>query len=719
MTGFSKEYEDLADTVAGLVEDAGEERAGHRFVEMTDMAFKSISDAESELEKARSDAADGFIEAREEIADAWLALVRARQNLLSERSGLFAGMAEAEEAHAGIIAGLTALDGAASESARAARELAHTCANVLNALAELELGGMGFAETESALRVMYADNPAGLAEGLSGLSGARARLGAARAELLANYDAALVGESAARASLNQINAERGALLAELDGLNGDSRRLDAGLVEINIGLANVSRRLNELDRQAAALEEQDAEQSRAFASSAEAIAASRKALEDIALPEWYVSDRGANAGHSGFVGDADKIEAIGRVFPVIFYVVAALVSLTTMTRLVEERRVEIGTLKALGYGNLKIMSKYIVYAAVPTLLGGVVGDLFGMSFFPSIIITLYSSLYAVPEPVTIINAAYWGLGVGIAAASTLAATVSACLGELRAQPATLLRPKPPKLGARIFLEYVPFLWKSLSFIRKVTLRNIVRYKKRFFMTVTGIAGCTALLMTGFGLRDSISTMITLQYGEINKYDITIAFTDTAKQSDVDSVGEYLLDNESVRGTLKFRQKKYDVGAAETDAGAGAVKRNMSAAVVSASLVVPEDTEAFVDFTLLRDRRTHEKVPFREDGVVLSEKMTALLDVGVGDAIYIDDDGERVMTQITGICENYAEHYIFMSPGLHTRLFGEEPDYNTIYVTKNNNISNDAIQRLANITREKKALPPSFSRTRYLEHSTGL
>ncbi|MDR1001376.1 MAG: ABC transporter permease [Clostridiales bacterium] len=400
----------------------------------------------------------------------------------------------------------------------------------------------------------------------------------------------------------------------------------------------------------------------------DALDVARARLDDIELPEWYVLDRDSNPGYASYAQDTDKIAAIGNVFPLLFFLVAALVSLTTMTRLVEERRVEIGALKSLGYRNGTIISKYLFYAGAPSLVGGLLGGRVGMVIYPKLVTTMYSSLYSLPPTVTPINYTYWFIGTGIASFFTVFAAVFSCVRELSETPASLMRPKPPQAGKRTVLEYVGFIWKRLTFTHKVTMRNITRYKKRFFMTVIGIGGCTALLLTAFGLRDSITALMSLQYGEICHYDMSVAFSDTAKERDLTNVGD-ILQEERVEGFVKLKQKNVD---SYDPAGLYTTRQ--------ASLVVPETTEEFDRYIIFRDRRTHAQYDFSNQGVVITERLSQLLGVSVGDDITIKEDGyPAVDVAVAAIAENYFLHNIYMTPDMYQTLFNEEPEYNSMLV----------------------------------------
>ena len=240
-------------------------------------------------------------------------------------------------------------------------------------------------------------------------------------------------------------------------------------------------------------------------------------LKELERPEWYVLDRDMNTGYASYVQDTDRVASLAEVFPVVFFLVAALISLTSMNRMVEEERVQIGTLKALGYNKLQISRKYIIYALLATIIGGIIGIFIGFNLIPKIIADMYAMVYEVPEVILQFNWDIATLGMAAALLCTVGATIYTCTNVLRHKPATLMRPKSPKPGKRVILEKIPFIWKRLSFTAKVTARNVFRYKKRFMMTIIGVCGCTSLIIAGFALRDSISSMIPNQFGEINKF----------------------------------------------------------------------------------------------------------------------------------------------------------------------------------------------------------
>ena len=330
-----------------------------------------------------------------------------------------------------------------------------------------------------------------------------------------------------------------------------------------------------------------------------------------------------------------------------------------MTRMVEEERTQIGTLKALGYSRGAIMAKYMIYAGVATVCGCAFGLLVGFMVFPAVIWGAYGILYNLPPLVGAFHLPYAVMSSAAAVLCTMVATWYACTSTLHENPARLMLPKAPKAGKRVFLERIPFIWKHLTFTHKVTARNLIRYKKRFFMTVIGIAGCTALLLTGFGMRDSIGDIVTKQFGEIAQYNLMVGLKNDRNDDAIRSV----LETEAT-DSLYVQQTSVDV------TGSGNT--------LAANLFVPEDAESLPDFIVLRERRSGKTVPFSENGVVLTEKFAGKIGAKAGDTIRIQDgDGRTAQVKVDGITENYVYNYVYMAPSLYRASFGTDPSYNLI------------------------------------------
>lgn len=384
-------------------------------------------------------------------------------------------------------------------------------------------------------------------------------------------------------------------------------------------------------------------------------------LNKIKKAKWYVLDRKSHYSYMDYGGAADRIDAISRVFPVFFALVAALVCLTTMTRMVDEQRVNIGTLKALGYGNGDIAFKYIFYAMAATILGCILGIAIGYTVFPTIIFNAYGIMYLLP-PVELRFNVMLALSVSLVAIGLTTITAFfACNSELKEDPASLMRPRAPKLGKRILLERIPLIWNRFNFTYKVTIRNIFRYKRRFFMTVFGIAGCTALMLTAFGIRDSIRTVVDRQFGTLFTYDITVG---------LDPKGEkYLSENKDI--------KSYELILKESGTlASGNIEKDVS-------IVVPRDLKKIDSFIRLQRRKDEKKIDIPERGVVITEQISKSLNVNVGDEITIKSSDDEAKVKVTGITENYTFNYAYLSPEYYREIFGREAKFNEAVGTLEN------------------------------------
>ena len=370
--------------------------------------------------------------------------------------------------------------------------------------------------------------------------------------------------------------------------------------------------------------------------------------------------------YQGYGDNADRMRSIGKVFPVLFFLVAALISLTTMTRMVEEQRVQIGTMKALGYGKAAIAGKYIGYALIATLGGRIFGVLIGEKILPLVIIYGYMILYKhLPAILLPYHMSYAFQASAIAVACILIATIASCYKELAAEPAELMRPAAPKQGKRILLERIGIIWKHLNFTWKSTVRNLIRYKKRFFMTIFGIGGCMALMVVGFGLKDCIYEIVSLQYEKVQFYDAATYMSNDISEENRQQLHDYLDQNADIKETIEARMQKTDVKSASG-------KKTLY-------LMVPSDNEKIEDFLSFHSRTNKDEVySLKKDEVILTEKMASLLNVKVGDQLTIEDEerGDQTVT-IGAICENYMSHYLYLSPEKYEELYGKPVEYNTI------------------------------------------
>ena len=452
-----------------------------------------------------------------------------------------------------------------------------------------------------------------------------------------------------------------------DTLNASKAQLASGEQELADGRSEYEQAAKEAEKQITDGQAKITDGEKQLTDAKQQIADAKAEIKKIENPKWYVQTReDALTEYQGYGDNADRMRSIGKVFPVLFFLVATLISLTTMTRMVEEQRVQIGTMKALGYGKAAIAGKYIGYALIATLGGSIFGVLIGEKILPLVIIYGYMILYKhLPAILLPYHMSYALQASGIAVACTLIATIASCYKELAAEPAELMRPAAPKQGKRILLERIGIIWKHLNFTWKSTVRNLIRYKKRFFMTIFGIGGCMALMVVGFGLKDCIYEIVSLQYEKVQFYDATTYMSDDISEENGQQIQEYLDQNTDVKETIEVHMQKIDVKSASG-------KKTLY-------LMVPSDDEKIEDFLSFHSRTNKDEVySLKKDEVILTEKIASLLNVKVGDQLTIEDKdrGDQTVT-IGAICENYMSHYLYLSPEKYEELYGKPIEYNTI------------------------------------------
>lgn len=386
-------------------------------------------------------------------------------------------------------------------------------------------------------------------------------------------------------------------------------------------------------------------------------------IEDYASTQsgtWYIQDRSGNPGYSDYSENTDRIAAVGDVFPLIFFIVAALVCLTTMTRMVEEQRIEMGTMKALGYGGWQIAMKYAAYAMSACISGGVVGAIIGFKLFPYVIMKGYSIMYYLGKLETPYRADIAFMAIAAMAVCTAAATFSACYASLKEVPATLMRPKAPKAGRRVLLEKIPFIWKKLSFTSKVTVRNLFRYKKRFFMSVIGIAGSGALLVTAFGLNDSIFGIIEKQFGDIWQMDVQAYVYEAMPLADMQELlGKNPAndDFDSVMFCLDSQMECKNGGRSQS----------------GVHLLGVESAGSMAGRINLHNGGA--PVTLDDSGVVVTAKLAETLSIKAGDEINMRTGGEDHLMRVIGVADNYVYHYVYITAAYYETVFGKAMQYN--------------------------------------------
>ena len=600
-----------------------------------------------------------------------------------------------------INAGQAQIDGAQAELTAKKSELAQTRAELESSLGQINEGFSQIKEQEETLSRTEAQLNEGqeeLDKGKKELETKKAELSAAKEEIAVNQATLDDGQSqldSARAQLSsgrqqleekqaQLNAGQAEIQANTEKLTSSQAELDANEQKLLDGEKEI--RENEQKLKDAKKDLEDAKKKLSdgkkeyqdgkkeaddkIAEAQQKIEDAQKEVDDIETPEWIVTDRNDLPEYSDFGDNAERLKNIGKVFPMIFFLVAALISLTTMTRMVEEQRTQIGTMKALGYGKASIASKYLSYAFLATVGGSIAGVLFGEKVLPYIIIQAYGIMYwNIGDHMQLdYELQYALIASGAAVICTMGATLFSCAKTLAETPASLMRPPAPKEGKRILIERISFIWKHLSFSWKSSMRNLFRYKKRLFMTIFGIAGSMGLMLVGFGLYDSIMDIAILQYDQIQHYDAMVINDEDATDSQEKDLLKFLDGNSEIDHYTRVQLTKMT-----------APKEKGS---VSIYVYVPENTENFKEDVTLRDRKSHEQYELTDDGAVICEKTASLIGVKTGDEITLEKDNRKYKVKITAVTENYMGHYVYMTPPCYEKTFGEKPEYSsTVYTMK--------------------------------------
>ena len=455
-----------------------------------------------------------------------------------------------------------------------------------------------------------------------------------------------------KSELDKAEGELSSAIAQLESSKAQlSQAKVDGLKEINDGKKEIEEGKKQADKE--------------FAEAEKKLIDAQKKLDEVAEVKWFVFDRDDNPGYSGFVDNTNRVDAVASVFPMFFLLVAMLVCLTTMTRLVEEKRTEIGTLKALGYSNRSITFKFVAYACLAALLGCVLGCVSCVPTLPRVIYNAYSMLYNMSDTIDIV-VDKTSLYIAIVAAFACCALVTlfVCYKSLRHKPASLMRPKAPKAGKRILLERITPLWKHFNFSSKVTWRNLFRYKSRLFMTVVGIAGCTALMLTAFGLYDSINDVAYLQFDELCKYNTIIVADKEKKADDMKDLTDAVEADKRFKDSALVSQK------------AVSVSHENNSVTSDVYLMVAHDPEDLQKLITLRTRVEGKGLTLSDKGVILTEKLADKLGVSVGDEVVIGENGDKA--EVTGITENYVYNYVYMSERAYTDMCSKKPRYSMIY-----------------------------------------
>jgi putative ABC transport system permease protein len=652
------------------------------FLEQNIAAFEAASaDAEARLAAAEAQITD----AESQLAAADAQLTEKEQECAAGEAQIASAKEELESGEAQITEALAQLqDGEAQAEAyqkqieNGEAQLASAKAAIADGEAQIETNRSKLKDGETQLAAARAQ----LADGEQQIASYRQTIQSGEAQLAAAKQTISSGESQL-AEAKQTIADGETQLAEAKQTiaDGETQLAEAkqtiadGETQLADAKQEIADKEKELEDGKAEYEKAKADAEPEIADAKQEIADGEKTLADLKKPTWYVWGRNKVTSTESFGQDAGRISNIGKFFPVIFFLVAALVSLTTMTRMIEEQRQQIGTLKALGYSDGVIAFKYFAYAMLSTVSGALAGVVVGEKILPWVIMNAYGMLYTgLPYYMTPLNWEQGGLAILASAACTGVATIAACYKELAAGPAELMRPEAPKNGKRIFLERIGVLWKHLNFTQKSTVRNLVRYKKRFFMTVIGIGGCMGLILVGFGLQDSITAIAKNQFVSLFTYQANAVLNSDVDESEKEALQTDLENYSGIDELLEMYCQNIEL---QTD------KKT-----VDAVLEVPKELTNFNDFYAFRDRKSGEVYEFPTDGgAAISEKTATMLGVKAGDTVQLKKGDDIVDVKISIIVENYVRHYLYLAPDLYEELFGGAPDYNQLLMKYQDTSSN--------------------------------
>lgn len=650
-----------------------------------------------------------------------------RQQLAANRSELESGLATVED-------GLSQLSQKESE-------LNAGLEQITAGQAQIDAGWIQIQEQENTLAASKAEIEAGeqeLEKGQKQLKAAKKKLNKAQKEIDSNAETLAAGQAELDANVAKLNDNEAQYASGLEQYNSGARQIAENEAKLTSGeqeiaeneakLADGEKEIADNEKKLADGEKEitdnekklqdavkdlkkgekdladgkkeyedakkDAEDE--IAENQQKLDDAKKELEDLEMPEWMVTDREELPEYTDYGDNADRLRNIGQVFPVIFFLVAALISLTTMTRMVEEQRTQIGTLKALGYKKSAIAAKYICYAFFATLLGSVLGMLIGEKIIPYIIITAYGIMYHnVANTISIDYQPGFALIASTASVvCTVGATLFASGKELQETPASLMRPPAPKEGKRVLLERLTFIWKHLSFSWKSTIRNLFRYKKRLIMTVFGIAGSMGLMLVGFGIQDSISDIAAIQYRELQHYDGMVIEDSDATEEEHAELFEYMKENEQIAHCNRVQMTKISAPKGSSN--------------ISIYLFVPESLSEFARDVTLKNRITGETYELTDEGAAISEKTASLLGLKVGDMIPLKKGDKEYKVRVAVITENYMSHYLYMTPRVYEQTFGEMPEYENIVFTMQEDCKDDLEMAGTRILANPGALSISYT-----------
>ena len=675
----SKEYEDYIEKVKENIEQIKEKQEKERHDTLVAKAQEKLDDAEEEYDSKKQDGQTKIDDASKEIEDGKKKIEEAELEIKQNR----------EKAD-------TEFKNAENKLAKAKKEIE----NNEKTLSDKEQEANTQIENLKGQRNQLQDNLNQINQTLAGTQ--------EQYNLILN---ALKNASLPEEQRNQYELQKAQLEAGINTLNENKEKVQSGIKQIDDGIEEGTKEIqnaknqikqakNELSKQEKTLsnkkkttynqiekaekeladkkqELQDGEEElnknkqefeTQIKDAEKKLSDAKEKISEIENPKWYILDRNSNSGYVSFIQDTKSIDNISKVFPVVFFIVATLISLTSMTRMVEEQRGQIGTLKALGYNKLQIMMKYIIYAGIATIVGSVLGMCVGFIILPEIIWMMYGMMYQMTDKILIsFNWKYGGIGLILISICIIGATIYTTLKELVSTPSVLMRPKAPKGGNRVIMEKIPFIWKRLNFSQKVTVRNIFRYKKRFFMTIIGILGCTALILTGFGVKDSVKQIIPNQFENVFIYDMQISLKESLTEEERQEFKNKLAQNNEIKKAVSIYMTS------ET-----AVNGNNEEDV---QIIVPENQAELDGIINIKDiKNKKQTIKLTENEICLTDKAAQLLGVKAGDTLTLKDvDENEVNIKISNVVENYVSHYVYMTKETYKKLYNKDFKANVVFI----------------------------------------
>lgn len=660
----TKQYDELINTAKENINTIKEERQNARYNQLIEEATDKLNDAKKEFEDEKNKGEDKISKAEKQIEDGKKELEKAKQEIENSKNQLNNSKEEAK-----------------SKFDNARKEINKNKEKILESKEQLQKYKKEYnakeQEAQSGIKELE-NNISNLEKQKENLQNIGAdttqidkTIGQLKKQKLETEKQLTDAKNEIEKSEKELQQAENKIKESENKLKAEQNKADKKIKQAQNKISNAEKTISSNEKKLKESEEKLEKSKKEFddkvSDAQNKLDDSQKEIDKIKVAKWYVLGRKDNTGYNNVTQAVTSIVNLSKIFPILFYVIAVLISLTSMTRMVEEERIEIGTLKALGYTNLKIVFKYIIYSMLACIIGGTIGMFIGLKLIPNIIWIMYSLLYYLPSFDAKLKVGYGILGIVIAFICIGGATFVVSYKELKNMPAVLMRPKAPKNGKRVILEKITFLWNRLSFSKKVTIRNLFRYKKRVLMTIIGISGCTALILAGFGLKDSITDIVHNQFERVNTYDISVTVN-------TDENEETLLE--------KLKKDDRITESVEVNMQTGKLSSNNIKRDVKIN--VPKNKDDIIKVVNLIDKKTKNKVELSENGIIITDKVAEILNVKKGDIVTLTDNNDiEYNLKVDGIVENYVDHYVYMSKELYEKEMKEKYKTNMILVNTNN------------------------------------